>query len=158
MDVAAFVLAVISLVLSTLALGWHVISWLLTGSWVRVKWSHSTVVGAQPDPGVLLAITATNVGRAPIEVTGWGLELPDGSHMPGHASPLPWVPSVPHTLEGGHQQQWHMPVAGLVEALRKAGYTHFPALRPFVTVAGGKRKRARKPYQPEPPGDPSHTR
>jgi hypothetical protein len=95
-SLAALIVAIAGVVLSSLALGWQIASWLLTAGRVRLTLKHGALTGAMSylkdvrrgparaadlslDPGAaateVLAVVVRNVGRLPVTVERYGAEL-----------------------------------------------------------------------------------
>lgn len=111
---AGFLLAVVSLV-------WQVFSWRLTGSVVRAELARGMTVGGSSGIDVIM-LTARNIGRSSVSVTGWGLRVDEGGEISTLVVPvpLPWQgPTIPHTLEGGHSATWYFIEEELHPTLRK---------------------------------------
>ncbi len=95
--------------------------WKLSGPVVKVttSWGHGTG-GLEGDEYIV--ITTSNVGRASVAITGWGLELPDRRTLV--APNLPLNPPMPITLESGHEQSFYMyreaSVASMLEGRHSA--------------------------------------
>lgn len=92
----------------------------------------------------MVTIEAMNIGRSPVEVVSWGLDLPDGQFI--MAQQFPGNTPVPHTLEGGHRALWMVPLAALATQPRVMQHDPLKA-RGFVRLANGKRKRSESPVE-----------
>ena len=87
-------------------------------------------------------VTATNSGRAPVTVTSWGLELPDGQTM-FVQQPFSGSDNLPYRLEEGASGTWRTETIRITEAAREQG-GDYAGLRGFVRLANGKTVYARR--------------
>lgn len=146
MSTAAFVLALLALVVSVISVSWQVWTWRYGGPVVKVTTSLGFTID---DPGLeFIVITVSNAGRSPVTVTGYGLALPDkgGNFVP--VRPLPITPRLPHRLEAGADASFHLlrdEVRGTVA--KNCGGT--ADLRAFATLGTGQTARAKKPLRVE---------
>jgi hypothetical protein len=101
------VLAIIGVVAASVSLIWQVVSWRLTGPVVRVKVGTGIPVREGQLGPEMVYVRAINIGRAPIEVAGWGFRLPDGRTIVG-VDEYGGGENVPFTLAGGHSESWYM--------------------------------------------------
>jgi hypothetical protein len=124
-QVLTLIIAIAGLALSLTALVWQIVSWLYTGSRVKVALSEAVILTPRGSMDVY-AIMARNVGRTAVSITGWGLLLvpnrPSGSVLRRMASnyrprgnmivvpnPVPWQgPRSPYTLDGQHSATWYV--------------------------------------------------
>lgn len=114
--VAALVVALVGVVIASGTLTWQIVSWLRDGPRVKVKLSSAfPTYGGHLGPHHY-QVTAVNVGRSPLALSGWGFELPNG-HSTFMAVPLPFSTPLPHTLEGGHEASFYIEVAALESGL-----------------------------------------
>lgn len=81
-----------------------------------------------------LCVGARNTGRSSVQINGWGLQLDDKRQIVV-PNPRPWNKSTPHTLDGGHSQDWTMPFADFDGDLpiREFG------VRSFVNLGSGEK-------------------
>ena len=140
MDTVTFIIAVVGLVLSIANLAWNIRTWLYKGARVKVEAARAFGLGENELYGDMLVIRARNVGRGKTSVTGWGLELPNGSHMPGHAVRLDVNKAVPCPLEGQHTENWYLIPKEIDKALLREG-RGATKLVPFVELGNGQRVR-----------------
>lgn len=144
--IIALVIALVGLVLSVISLTWQVLQWRLAGSRVKVETRLAVGVGGQPPLDKLIAITARNVGRTAISLTGWGLlDVRRDAHVPGHTMGVPMNPAMPVRLEPGTAQDFYMPLETTVTQLTEMGVLPAARLHGFVSLATGKRAKDRKP-------------
>lgn len=141
--------AVLGLALSVASLTWNVVTWLHEGSRVKVEAAHAYGLGNMEPYGHMLSIKARNAGRGSTSITGWGLELPDGSHMPGHAVGMPMNTPMPHRLDGHESHTWYLIQHEIDAGLVRAGHSGAVELHPFVDLGSGKRLYG-KPLKREP--------
>jgi len=128
-QVVTLVIAVLGLVVSVVALTWQVVQHRLTGSRVRVELLAGALgkggAGTGPieafDQEMLarqglhqpiIAVRALNVGRLPVDVTGWDVKTGDGFGytLPGWGP----NPSLPYRLEPGAQVTFFCPMADVL--------------------------------------------
>ena len=89
-------------------------------------------------------MTATNVGRSPTLVTGWGFALPDEQQLV-LLNQLAMSPQLPLTLEGGHEVSFYAQQPEVAQTLLENGAAD-KMLRPFVHTAS-KGKVMGKPFR-----------
>jgi hypothetical protein len=135
-------LAIIGTVLGVLNFLWTLRTWVKSGPQVKVTISNDFPV-AGPDIGDLhVGINAANTGRAPITVTGVGIELPSKENMivPG----LPYFSAtLPYRLEQGSSAAWHIPADQVWRVCKERGYSP-SRLRPWVRLADGRKVYANR--------------
>lgn len=132
MALAALVAALVGVVIASASFAWQVASWLREGPRVKVKLSSAfPSYGGQLGPHHY-QVSAVNLGRSPLALSGWGFELPSGNST-FMAAPLPFSVPLPHTLEGGHEASFYVEVAALESQIQRG-----TMLRPFVNTALGK--------------------
>jgi hypothetical protein len=109
-ELASFVLAIIAVLGVTVALAWRFVDWKSIHRGVRVDIRHAVAV--DDDLGVgerrVITVTASNVGRAPVAVTEWGLRLPHGRDVVFFENMPTSGPALPLTLQPGNESTWHM--------------------------------------------------
>lgn len=117
--------------------GWAIYTWRSSGPRVECESQFGFSYGPMGVGDNLLSITARNTGRAPIEVTQYGLRTPDNGIMVP-TNPDPQFPRVPHTLNAGHEQSFLMVLEEIDRALAQ---THsrgeHVVLRPYVKLGNG---------------------
>jgi hypothetical protein len=147
LEIVTLVIAVVGLALSVLALAWHIVSWRLTGSIVKVEVSHGLGVGGSWPR--LVGIEAMNVGRTAVSITGWGFRLPDGRTLwPAAGHPGNWAgPPVPITLDPGHSASWQVNAETIRTSLLDEGVPD-AKLRGFVNLGTGQQRRSRTTIGP----------
>jgi hypothetical protein len=126
-------LAIIGTVLGVLNFTWNVWTWGKSGPRVKVTVSNDFPVAGQDIGDLHVGINAANTGRAPITVTGTGIELPSKENLitpglPGFSTPLP------HRLEPGSSAAWHIPADQVWQVCRERGYSP-SQLRPWIRLA-----------------------
>ncbi len=143
-NLLTFIIALLALLMAVASLIVATMSHIYTGARVKVTSGHGYIPPNFEDP--LITIEARNLGRAPVVITGYGLEIRDGQGgtIPGYLNPLPVSPPVPMTLLGGHAQTWYLREAGMVEALRSSGRRGGVPVAPFVTLGTGKAVYAKR--------------
>jgi hypothetical protein len=128
-DAVTLVIAVVGLILGLTSFVWQCISWSREGPKLRVTTSLGFALGAVPGEHFRI-VTVVNVGRSPVEITGWGFELPTKETMVV-LNPEPMSTRLPNTLNGGHQAVFH----ALIEELRNTLPTSLGSsaqLKPYV--------------------------
>ncbi|MDT9591617.1 hypothetical protein RDV89_00965 [Nocardioides zeae] len=158
MSIAAFVLALCSLVIATASLGWQVSMWLLTAGRPRVRLKHglASPVGSYlsyvPKSGApadlyaltrqgisgeeVVAVQVANVGRIPLVITGYSLALEGGTvryHVHGEAV----GPTLPHTIDPGASAMWMAPMERATRLAHASTGVEEHRNRAFVVVETG---------------------
>jgi hypothetical protein len=128
MSTAAFALAIVSLLVAALSLGWQVASWALSGRRVKVRLLHGVegrggfatgLVKRDGSPRRLdslraqgwngrevLAIEVINVGRSPVTVTSYSvLAVGTGAAYKPVGDAI--GPILPYRLEPGESETWY---------------------------------------------------
>lgn len=129
MDLAAILVASLSLVVAALALGWQVASWLLDDARLKTRMKQGlagrgSVVSADVlrsgklcdmksmrdqgwDGPDLIGIEVANIGRRRAKISRVGLSLKRGGTGLSHTEANAWSPSLPHWLEPGESDTWY---------------------------------------------------
>ncbi len=122
--------AVVGCVVGVASLAWQIVTWQYTGPRIKV----ASRIGLVPGASRIWTVTATNVGRAPVQVTGWGFLLPDGRtfvtlapHILSH--------SLPTTVDGGHEVVFAVDCYELHSSLLKDA-PGTSRIKPYVSIAG----------------------
>ena len=142
MEVAGLILGIIGTVTGVGALAWEVITWKRSGPVVRVKVTQALPTYSDHVGDPLTSVTATNSGRAPVTVTSWGLQLPDGQTM-FVQQPFPGSDKLPYRLEQGASGTWRIETTQVAETCRAQG-TGYADLRGYVNLATGETVYARR--------------
>ena len=136
LELVTLVVAIVGCGLAIATFVWQWVAWTYEGAKVRVTCKQAFGVGALAGP-LLWCVTATNVGRSPTLVTGWGFSLPDEQQLVMW-NPLPMSQELPCTLEGGHEISFYAEQPDIMQTLIDHGAANQP-LRPFVhTSSRGK--------------------
>lgn len=142
---AALALASLSFVISLASLITTIVLWRRSGPRVRVTTGSAYLVfdGGVDTDTQYIAVEAANVGRAPVTISGWGIQLP-GNAILANVDPAPWLPKLPYRLEAGASVTWHLDAATI---RREAGArsVSLDVLRGFVQLATGEKVLARDP-------------
>lgn len=168
MTIAAFVLATLSLLIAALSAGWQVYAWVLDGRRVRLTLVHGVfgrggvatgLVGRDRLPKdvsqvrsegfdgfEVLGVSVTNVGRAPVRIERYGVELTKGgmSHLP--VGDL-MGPDLPFRLPPGETETCYAKVEDarpLVYATRGIRRVVSDDVRMVVKLGTGDEKRTRR--------------
>lgn len=164
----ALLVACASLVLAAASLGWQVAAWLMDGRRVRVALLHglrsaSGVYSGKVERGgrprdlaslygqgirgtEVIGVAVTNVGRAPVRIDRYSIELTGGgmAYVPiGEAI----GPSLPHRLPPGETETWYAEVdavRALVSATRASGLRVSDDVRAVIELGTGDEKRTRR--------------
>lgn len=137
-DVVNLVIGMLALIGAVIALVWRFIEWRLTGSIVRVDTRNAvTIAGLPTGDHRAITITAHNIGRTGVAVTGWGLKLPDDTDFVMFIPNANGGPSLPHTLHPGHEASWLIMWDDLRATIEKLGPD--TKLRGFVHLGTGAR-------------------
>ncbi len=115
LDWLTLAIAVVGAVTGIASLAWQAWVFIRSGPNVVVKVSGG-VTSFRPDNSadMIFIVEARNVGRSPCQITGWGLDFPDGRQYVQFRPP-PGSTPVPYTIEGGHRATWLVPMAELAE-------------------------------------------
>jgi hypothetical protein len=144
LDITTLVLAIIGVVAAGASLIWQVVSWRLTGPVVRVEIGTAIPVMAGQLGPDMVYVKAINIGRAPVEVTGWGFRLPDGRTIVGvdeHGA----GPTGSFTLAGGHSEGWYMYPTTIMGGREAASGVPI-ALRGMVRLGTGREILSKKAF------------
>ncbi|MER5652672.1 hypothetical protein ABT076_06550 [Streptomyces sp. NPDC002131] len=137
---ATLVISIAALAVSFTALVWQFITWLRNGPVIRVKAHYAIpVIGGSVSSTQYLAVSATNRGRAPATITGWGLLMPGDRTTASESAPLPGVEPLPYRLDPYAEISWCI-AADDLDRLCSVGSFRRSQLRPFVFVSGQGRK------------------
>jgi hypothetical protein len=142
--IIGLVVAVLGLALSLIALVWQVVAWRMTGSVVKVETGRGILTGPQGLGPDVLTVTARNVGRTQVAVTGWAFRLPSGESVWPSMGGAWKGPATPYTIEAGHEAEWLVPEATIRESLIDHGDLLPLELRGFVNLATGQQVIARR--------------
>jgi hypothetical protein len=129
------------IVISAIALTTSLYTFRLTGSFVRVRATPNLVVygsDGKAQPGQIIGVTASNIGRTEVEVTVVGFI---SGRRPGRSVGLvypPIGPPLPFTLRPGHSQRWHADHEDLRKKVTKR------PVRAFVTLGNDRTRKTRK--------------
>lgn len=137
----AEMLSIIAIVMSTVSLGWQIISWRRTGALVRVTVHQALTV----DDGVWCTnVTARNSGRTAVSVTNWGYQLPGRKAGNIFATrPLPISPALPHRLEAGAEASFYMETDAIQQVCKEKGL-RYERVRAWVDLGDGRRIKAKR--------------
>lgn len=146
--VLTLVIALLALLLSVASLVWQMLSWRYTGSFVKVD-NHAkfVVLPSGPPHGYLVSVTARNVGRAAVTVTGMAFKLKTGESL---MSLLPeyWQgPATPHRLEAGDEVRWYAQHEKLLDGI--TGKPDEAEVVAEVFLATGKKATAGGRWRPK---------
>jgi hypothetical protein len=142
MEVTALVLGIVGAVTGLGSLAWQVITWRQGGRRVKVTATQALPVFGSGASDWYMNVTASNVGRSPVTVRGWGLRMPDGKTMI-MPSNLSWSASLPHRLEPGADASWYMPTTEVHKFCAEHGIRH-QDMTAFVNLADGRTINARE--------------
>jgi hypothetical protein len=140
--VTALVVSILAILLAGASLGWQVYSWRRTGPTVKVTVDNAIQVGDPRLPDHLLQVTATNHGRGPTTVTGWGFQLP-GNSLLAVPQQTPMSTPLPHRLEPGAEGSWFMDAQEIRLRSAELGIP-FNRIIGYVTLAGGEKIHAKR--------------
>lgn len=123
MDIAALTIAILSLIIAGLALGWQIAAWALDGPRIRATLQHGVLgrggavvstVGRDNkmrdmssmreqgwDGPDVIAVAVTNHGRLRAKVTRFGIHLQRGGMSAQYPEGNAWSPELPHWLDPG---------------------------------------------------------
>ncbi|HEY1445104.1 MAG TPA: hypothetical protein VGF51_09405 [Acidimicrobiales bacterium] len=145
-ELASFVLAIIAVLGATIALAWRFVDWKSIHRGVRVDIRHALAV--DQERGVsehrVITVTAHNVGRAPVSVTGWGLRLRHGQDVVFFEDTPTSGPALPLTLQPGYEATWHMMHDAVMASLADQPTKRSFALHGFVRLGTGRTAISKK--------------
>jgi hypothetical protein len=147
MTAAALAISVLALMVSSGALAWQVVSYLLTGQRAKVSVARMNLLsipdGAKMEPVVQITVSA--VGRVPVEVTSWSISYPGEQHLHSAMVGLQYAKfsdvylgdTLPMVVEPGRSASFNVPAAAIEAARDKLGHdpsvgrlaVHFAARR-----------------------------
>jgi hypothetical protein len=130
----ALVLSIVGVVLAVASLGWQAWTWRRSGPRVVVTTANAFPVYSGRTGEWHIAVKATNTGRSPITIDGWGFELPDKSDIV-LTQPVPWLPQLPHRLDSYTEASWMMDGADFRSTCARRSVSVADA-RPWVRAAG----------------------
>jgi hypothetical protein len=104
MEVTTLIIAIIGAVTGVGSLAWQVVAFTQSGPRVNVTAFQALLIADDAADDWHVTVTATNSGRAPVTVKGWGFRMPNGKtiHM---ISNLSLSASLPHRLAGTYPRQ-----------------------------------------------------
>jgi hypothetical protein len=141
-EVTTLVIAIIGAVAGLGSLAWQVVTWGQSGPVVAVTARQLFPTYGDHVGDAHMSVTASNSGRSPVTVKGWGLRLPDGQAMIMTTN-LPWSDSLPHRLEPGADASWHMPTAEVQKFCADQGIRH-QDMTAYVNLADGRTINAKE--------------
>lgn len=169
MDVFALAIAILSLVLAALALGWQVAAWAMDGPRVRATLQQGVlgrggaVVSTVERDGKLrdmssmreqgwhgpdvVAVLVINHGRTRAKITRFGLQLRRGGMGVNYPQGNAWSPDMPFWLEPGESATWYAELQdaiALVQATRASVRADAGGVFMTVETGTGKTVRTRK--------------
>lgn len=138
---AAFIVAAFGLFIAGVSLGWQIVSFLLSGSRVRVETARMVIHGGPgiaPEP--VVRVTARNVGRQPVSISSCWLDLEDGTSL---FQPIPHAlnMALPQTVNPGHDLNYVYAEDSLLTG-RRAGEEEL-RLRGGFSLGTGKSRRSK---------------
>ena len=114
-------IAIIGLCIALGTLVWQWRSWLYEGPKLKVAVGQAFGLDAVREmPAMDLLVTVQNVGRSPVQLTGWGFEMPDKTTLVDLDATRPPT-SLPFTLNGGHETYFVMELATVIDAATGGG-------------------------------------
>ncbi|MGO2746201.1 phosphoribosylamine--glycine ligase [Microbacterium sp.] len=169
MEVAALAIAILSLVLAGLALGWQVAAWALDGPRLRATLQHGVLgrggvvvstVGRNsklrdmssmreqgwngPD---VIAVLVTNQGRSRAKITRFGIQLQRGGMSVQYPEGNTWSPQLPYWLEPGESATWYAELQdarALMSATRQSVRSDAGGVFMTIETGTGKTLRTRR--------------
>ena len=145
MDLAAFIIALLSLVIAGSALGWQIAARALDGPRIRATLQQGvlgrggavmSIVGRDSklrdmslmreqgwDGPDVIAVAVTNHGRLRARITRFGIQLKRGGMSVQYPASNAWSPELPRWLDPGESATWYadmQDVRALVYATRQS--------------------------------------
>ncbi len=130
------VVATAALLLAVASLGWQAYSFKASGHRVQVR-MHSGVGMfdfTDTEPRSVYIVEAANVGRAPVQVVSWSLQLEGQDAGLFVTAPVPGSSPLPCVLEPGHRAQWFADDQSVRSSVRSRSATR---VVPQVTLGTG---------------------
>jgi hypothetical protein len=140
--VATLIIAIIGAVTGMGSLAWQVGAFRQSGPRVKVTAMQALLIGMGYADDRHMSVTATNSGRAPVTVKGWGLRMPNGDAIHVTSS-VPLSASLPYRLEPGSDASWYAPTAEKQEYCTQLGVRH-QDITAYVNLADGSTVNAKK--------------
>jgi hypothetical protein len=140
LDIVTLIIAILWFALAVATLAWQVVTWLYEGARVKVKHSFAFLTFGPELSEQMLLITAVNVGRSPIEITGWGIDVGGGTSL-FVSNPIPGSTPLPTTVDGGHHAKFFMELAEHERAVKRAAGPKPP--RPYVSLGTDKKVKGK---------------
>lgn len=152
-DVLTLIVAILGLVLAVVSLAWQIAQHQLAGPRVRVRLLWGCMgngrVATGPVEGTLdafrhsgishpvfvMAVEGRNVGRMPIDVTGFGVEL--NGFISYSLAGWQHNPALPHRLEPGSEVTFYVPLEDIQRAVDLSGGRYRGQLRGQLKLAIG---------------------
>ena len=132
LDAWTLAIAAVAFVLSISAFVWRIIEWTLSGSRIKVD-THLLITASRTrESRDLVRVRARNVGRLAVDVSSWGLRLPDGQFLSLAED------DGPHRLEPGQAVSWDGETRFVARTLVENGYAPDAELRASVYLGTGK--------------------
>lgn len=169
MEVAAISIAVLSLVVAALALGWQIAAWRFEGPRLRLTLQHglyghggvvtdavnrsrklrdmSSLREQGWDGPELVAVEVTNHGRSRAKVARYAIRLKRGGTSVEYPQALLGSPELPHWLEPGESATWYAELrdaVALVQATRASLRRDAGGVFMTVETGTGRRLRTRR--------------
>ena len=144
-EAVTLAIAVAGFLLALAALGWQIVTFVASGSRVKVEIENGLIMHTDDSGKTYIGITARNVGRTPVDVDQWYFDIKDADNDGKLvvAQPEPWVgPEVPYRLEPGQSVGWRMYASEIRAALAAHGHASDTPLRGRVTLGDGKDVRS----------------
>lgn len=118
-----------------LALAWNMLSWKRSGPVIEVTAVNELpVFGDSVGEDWFIGVVASNKGRSPITVEGFGFRTPEGGNIVTMRPPA-WSDLLPHRLEPGASATFRSPANEIRQVAAERGLA-LQKLRPFVHLAG----------------------
>jgi hypothetical protein len=109
---------------------------------LKIQLSTGLIRISQHNIPSVLMITCTNIGKRPVQITSYGLKLPDRNIM---AVMQPIFPiQFPTRISDGDSFTLHFHLRNIASGLKQNGYTSKIKIRGFVSEATGKRYLSKK--------------
>jgi hypothetical protein len=156
MAIAGLILGIIGTATGIGALAWEVTTWRRSGPVVTVDVLQGLPTYGDHVGDPVTCVTATNSGRAPVTVTAWGLETPNGQTM-FVQHPFPGSDTLPYRLEEGASGTWRIETIGVAKTCEAEG-VDYGDLRGYVRLGNGRTVYAQRkgiqlgpgfPWQPD---------
>jgi hypothetical protein len=142
MAVTTLVIAIIGAATGIGSLAWQMVTFSKSGPVVTVTATVAFFTHGAEISDPVVNVKATNSGRSPVTVKGWGLRFPNGQTMV-ILKPAPPSDPLPYRLEPGADANWYVPAVEVARGCAQHGVRQ-QDVTAFVNLADGRTISARQ--------------